>query len=76
MLDEPRDLAVENALLRAALWQTARRLMDYHDAPHFEIDDDGRPMMEVIVSPSLRSGAAEALAKAQTMLKDEGRGRG
>lgn len=75
MTDEPRDLAVENALLRALLWQTARRLKDYHDAPHFEIDDDGKPMLEVIVPPSLRSKSAEVLAKAQTMLKDKGRGR-
>ena len=51
-------------------------LKDYHDAPHFEIDDDGRPMLEVIVPEALRGKAAEALAKAEKMLKDEGRGQG
>ncbi|HWG42671.1 MAG TPA: hypothetical protein VN688_07785 [Gemmataceae bacterium] len=75
MIDEPRDLAVENALLRSLLRQTARRLQDYHDAPHFEIEGDGGPMMEVIVPESLRPKAAETLAKVQTMLKDESRGR-
>jgi hypothetical protein len=45
-IPEPRDLAVENALLRSSLWLTARTLKDYQDAPHFEIDDDGRPMVE------------------------------
>ncbi len=75
MADEPLDLKVENALLRGCLWVTRQRLREYHDAPHFEIDDDGRPMLEVIVPPSLREKAAEALEKAQGMLKDEGRGR-
>lgn len=76
MTDEPRDLAVENALLRSLLGQTAKRLKDYHDAPHFEIEGDGGSMMEVIVPPSLRPKATETLAKAQTMLKNKGRGWG
>jgi hypothetical protein len=71
-----RDLAAENAILRGSLYLTARRLKDYQDAPAFEIDDDGGPMLVVIVSPSLREEAAEALEKAQAMLKDEGRFRG
>ncbi len=76
MTDEPQNLKVENALLRASLYLTARALKDYQDAPHFEIDDGGRPMLEVIVSESLRAKAGEALAKAEKMLKDDGRGRG
>jgi hypothetical protein len=73
---EPRDLAIENALLRSSLWLAARVLKDYQDAPAFEIDDDGRPMLEVIVPESLRTRAADALARAEKMLKDEGRGNG
>lgn len=75
MTDEPRDLAVENALLRSCLWQTARRLKDYQDAPAFEIEDEETPALEVVVPASLRDKAAEALAKAQAMLKGQGRGR-
>src|ERR1700735_3440716 len=37
---ERRDLMAENALLRGPLYLTARALKDYHDAPHFEIDDE------------------------------------
>jgi hypothetical protein len=76
MTDAARDLQVENALLRASLFLTARALKDYHDAPHFEIDDDGRPMMEVIVPPSLRHKADAAIAKANALLKEPGRTRG
>ena len=74
-IPEPQDLRIENALLRSSLWLAARTLKDYQDAPHFEIDDDGRPMVEVIVPESLRTRAADALARAEKMLKDEGRGR-
>ena len=42
MTDERQDLKVENALLRASLWLTGRA-KDYHDSPHFEVDDDGPP---------------------------------
>jgi hypothetical protein len=75
MADEPTDLKVENALLRGLLWMTARRLQDYQQAPAFEIDDDGSPALEVIIPASLREKAAEALEKAQQMLKGEGRER-
>jgi hypothetical protein len=75
MTDEPQDLRVENALLRSLLWQTARRLKDYQDAPAFEIEDEEAPALEVIVPASLRHTAAEALEKAQQMLKGVGRGR-
>ena len=73
--DALSQLNVENALLRGNLFLTASALKDYHDSPHFEIDDDGVPKMEVIVPESLRQKAADALARAQAMLKDEGRGR-
>jgi len=71
MTDERQDLKVENALLRTSLWLTAQALKDYHDAPHRERDDAGRPMLEVVVPESLRAKAADALAKAEKMLKDE-----
>jgi hypothetical protein len=71
MDDELQDLKVENALLHGCLYFTARRLKDYQDAPAFEIDDDGRPMLEVIVPPSLREKSAEALADAQRMLRNQ-----
>ena len=76
MTDDIPDTRVENALFRGSLYLTARALKDYHDAPHFEINDDGWPMLEVIVPPSLRGRATLALAKANEMLRDEGRGRG
>jgi hypothetical protein len=71
------DLSVENALLRGSLFLAARALRDYQDAPHFEIDDDGRPMLEVIVPESLREKAADALSRADALLKEpeERRGR-
>jgi hypothetical protein len=78
MTDETPDPRVEIAVLRSCLWMTARRLKDYHDAPHFEIepaDEDDMPGMEVIVPASLGEKAAEALEKAQAMLKGQGRRR-
>ena len=72
---EPRDLTVENALLRSSLWLAARALRDYHDAPHFEIDDDGITKLEVIVPETLRPRAADALARAEKMLKEPGQER-
>jgi hypothetical protein len=41
-----------------------------HEAPHYEIDDDGRPMLEVIVPESLRARTADALARAEKILKE------
>lgn len=70
------DLAVENALLRSALWLAARTLRDYHDAPHFEIEGDEPPRMEVIVPETLRHRAADALARANEILTEKDRGRG
>ena len=75
-MTEPQDLKVEIALLRASLWLTVRRLKDYQEAPHFESDDDGRPMIEVIVPESLRTKAAEAIEKAEKMLQEPEKGRG
>jgi hypothetical protein len=74
--EQRQDLQVENALLRGALWLAARSLKDYQEAPHFEIDDDGRPMLEVIVPPALRDKAADALARADGLLRQkEGKAR-
>src|SRR4051812_17649750 len=39
MTSDPQDLLVENSLLRASLWLTARALKNYHDAPHVRADD-------------------------------------
>ena len=53
-------------------------MKEYHDAPHFDIepaDEVDIPGMEVIVPASLREKAAEALEKAQQMLKGQGRAR-
>ena len=72
---EPRDLTVENALLRSSLCLAARALHDYHDAPHFEIEDDGITKMEVIVAETLRPRAADALARAEKILKEPGQDR-
>ena len=71
MTDDLQDARVDNALLRGSLYLTARRRKDYQEAPHFEIEDDGRPMLEVIVPPSLREQSAEVLARAQAMLQAE-----
>jgi hypothetical protein len=68
MTSSSQDIRVENALLRAALFLTARALKDYHDAPHFEIDKDGRPVQEVIVPESLHDRAASALDRADRIL--------
>ena len=71
-----QELRVENALLRAALWLTARALKDYHDAPHRKSEDeDGTPMLQVIVPASLRGKAAALLARAEKHLREPGSGR-
>ena len=75
MTTEPKDLAVENALLRGSLWLTARALKDYKESPRKKIEVDGLPMLEVTIRQSLHDKAAEALARADKMLKDEGRTR-
>ncbi len=76
MTSDPDQLKVENALLRGLLWTAVRRLKDYQEAPAFEIDDNGRPMMEVVVPLGLREKAGEAIAKAEKMLKEPEQGRG
>jgi len=76
MTHDDQPLRVENALLRGVLWLTARALEGYHNAAHFEIDDDGRPMLEVIVPEEVREKAAAVLTKANELLKDQERGRG
>ncbi|WP_020469650.1 hypothetical protein [Zavarzinella formosa] len=68
-MTDPQQTEVENALLRGALFLTANALKEYHDAPHFEIDDDGVPKMEVIVSEMTRGKAAEALLRANKLLR-------
>ena len=53
MTDDTQPIRVENSLLRACLFLTVCALKEYQEAAHFEIDDEGRPMVEVIVSESL-----------------------
>jgi hypothetical protein len=71
LLTDPR---VENALLRAALSATARALKSYYDAPHFEVDDDGVPKLEVIVPEDTREKASDALARSQKFLQESEKG--
>jgi hypothetical protein len=75
MTPEARDLKAENAVLRGTLWMVARALRDYQDAPHVEIDDDGRPMLKLIVSESLREKAKAAFDRAEKLLREPERGR-
>ncbi len=62
---------MENALLHPAPWLTARAIKDYHDPPNFEMDEELREWLEMIVAESLRLKAEEASAKADRMLKDK-----
>ena len=71
--NERRELAAENAILRGHLYLTAHCLDAYQKAPAFEIDEDGSPRLEVIISPTLREQAAEELKKAQAMLQAQPR---
>ncbi len=57
------DAAVENALLRGALWLTARALRNYQQSPRKEIDVDGQPTLEVIIPRSFCDKADDALAR-------------
>ena len=77
MTPECIDQAVEIALLRACLSHVTKSLSDYHEAAHFEIENDqnGQPMLEVIVPESLRECAEVALSQAREVLKDRGRER-
>jgi hypothetical protein len=72
------DTRVENSLLRVALGLAVRALKSYHDAPHFEIEDDhdGKARMEVIVPTDTREKAADALARAEGLLKGQEPARG
>jgi hypothetical protein len=72
MTSEPQDLQLENALLRGSLWLTARALKGYHDSKHTTTDDG----LQLTVPESLREKAAEALARAEKMLKEPEQGRG
>jgi hypothetical protein len=71
-----RDLNIENALLRGALFLAVASLKRYHDAPHAEIERDGDiPMMEVIVPEGTREKAAEAIERSQGLLRGREQGR-
>jgi len=71
---EPRDLAVENALLRGALWLVTKSLRRYHDAPCSEIEVDGTRMSQVVVSDETRVKAADAIARGERLLTDRAEG--
>jgi hypothetical protein len=63
------DLSVENSLLRGSLWLTARALQNYHDAGHAKTDNP--ELRQLKVPASYREKAADALARADAMLRDE-----
>ena len=71
-----QDMAVENALLRGELYLVMASLKRYHDAPHSEIepDCDGTPLFDVVVSDETRKKAADAIARAERMLRERGEG--
>jgi len=70
-MTEPRDLEVENALLRGSLFLAARALKDYADARHTKTERG----LQLTVPESLPVRAAEALVRAEGMLQGHGRGR-
>jgi hypothetical protein len=76
MTEDPRDLKVENALLRGSQYLTARALKDYQEARHVKVDHNGGPMLQVTILESIRTKTIEVLAKAQPILRDEGHRRG
>ncbi|WP_088255326.1 hypothetical protein [Fimbriiglobus ruber] len=71
MTDDPQSLAVENALLRGSLFLTARSLKNYLDAKHLPTESG----LQLTVPEAIREKAADALARADGMLRDKGRGR-
>ncbi|OWK41984.1 hypothetical protein [Fimbriiglobus ruber] len=73
----PQDPAVENALLRGALWLATKSLKRYHDAKHtkLEAEIDGSPRFQVIVTEEARQKAADAITRAEGMLQGKGHGR-
>ena len=54
--------------------QATRVLKDYHDSKHGKTEDEG--MLSLTVPESLRTRAADALARAQQMLQEPEQGRG
>jgi hypothetical protein len=74
--DQQRELRAENSVLRGALFLTTLALRKYYDAPHFEIDDEGVEKLEVIVLPSTREKAGDAINRANQLLREpEGQAR-
>lgn len=73
MTHEIQELKVENVLLRASLRLTANALHDYHTSKHIKTEDEG--MLALTVPESLRPRAADALDRADKMLKEPEKGR-
>lgn len=71
-MTDQRDAAVESALLRASLFLTANVLKDYATAKHTLLEDGWRA---VRVPEGVRDRAVDALARANGMLRDQGRSR-
>lgn len=65
-------LRIENSLLRASLFLAARSLKDYHDSKHVKSEQEG--IVQLTVPESLKTRAADALSRAEKMLKDQDRG--
>jgi hypothetical protein len=70
----PRDMAVENALLRGALWLATKSLKRYNDAPSSEIEMNGIFMSQVVVPAETREKAADAITRAERLLSDRSEG--
>ena len=68
---EITDLKVSNSLLRGSLFLTTRALKDYHDANHVPMKNPD--MLRLTVPASYRERAADALVRADILLKDQGR---
>lgn len=72
MNPETQNLRVEIELLRGSLFLARNALRDYCDSKHVKTED-GR--LQLVVPESLPVRAADALERADRMLKDQGRGR-
>ena len=75
MTDTPttNPLAVENALLRAALFLCTSSLKGYHDSPHSKPESYRQT---VTVHEGLRERAGDAIARADRLLREPEHGRG
>ncbi len=67
------ELRTQDALLRGSLFLTARALKSYHDTKHIKTSDP--ELRQLTVPVSFQVKATDALARADNLLRDQGRGR-